>query len=132
MLIKKGFLLIKSWGSLDSYQEEVLAFSEYRNEIQKEIDSYDLQIKSELERYERICSEIKMYVQKARKFISTIGDHKSTKESRKLKKELYFKENPVPESISEYVYYCFKSEYLSEIEPEYPAEFSIREFGYSK
>lgn len=132
MLIKKGFLLIKSWGDHDSYQEEVLAFSESKDDIQKELDSYDLQTRSELDRYKRICSEIKSYVQKARKFISTIGDHKSTKESRKLKKESYFKENPVPESISEYVYYCFISEYLSEIKPEYPAEFSIKEFGSSE
>lgn len=131
MLIKKGFFLIKSQGSDDSYEEEILACSESKCEIQKELDSYSLQSKSELEQYKRICSEIKNYTLKARKFISTIGDHKSTKESRKLKKDLYFKENPVPETISEHVYYCSNSGYLSEIEPEYPAEYSIREFGIS-
>lgn len=70
MLIKKGFLLIKSRGSFDSYQEEILAFSESKDEIQKELDSYDFQTKSELEQYKRICSEIKSYIQKARKFFS--------------------------------------------------------------
>lgn len=129
MLIKKGFLLIKSYGINDSYREEILAFSESKDEIQKELDSYNLQTKSELEQYKRICSEIKSYTQKAKKFLSTIGNHKSTRESRKLKKELYFKENPVPESISDYVYYCSKSEYLSEIEPEYPPDLRIGELG---
>lgn len=71
MLIKKGFFLIKSQGSDDSYEEEILACSESKCEIQKELDSYSLQSKSELEQFKKICSEIKSYTLKARKFIST-------------------------------------------------------------
>lgn len=130
-MLKYGFALLKTTGKSTSYSEEILAISEIESELLFELEKYNAENKSAFEKYTKTLLEIELYFQKYSLFTKSLAYFESKRGSGNLKRQNYFKDNPIPESLKNYLW--LDGEYLlytSEL--EYPPEYIIREFGFNK